>query len=310
GLRSGAEGDTGSGTSFRVRGGAQPHHQPRAPRADRAHRKPGRSRCAQCRRRRTRPRPQCDGARGTAPPAIRSRQSAAALPPGRGAEKDRRPVAQGNRPTHGYQRRHGSPPSHRRPPRARRSSLWRGLVEMSDVSAHTVRLTAAEWHDRRERDDWTKDDQAALAAWLAQSPAHKVAFLRVDAVWKRADRLTALKPSGRIRRFANLAQFWPITIRMVAAAIVVTAVGFAAAPYFKEKSTVQSYSTTIGGRETLALADGSQIDLNTDTAVRVDISRARRTIWLDKGEAFFKVRHDAQRPFEVMVGDRRITDIG
>ena len=181
---------------------------------------------------------------------------------------------------------------------------------MSDASAHTIRLTAAEWHDRRERDDWTKEDQSTLDAWLAQSPAHKIAYLRVDAAWKRADRLTALKPSGGIRRFANLAQFWPITIRMAAAAIVVTAVGFAAAPYFKEKSTVQSYSTTIGGRETLALADGSQIELNTDTAVRVDISRERRTVWLDKGEAFFKVRHDAQRPFEVMVGDRRITDIG
>ena len=67
---------------------------------------------------------------------------------------------------------------------------------MSDASAHTVRLAAAEWHDRRERDDWSKDDQSALDAWLAQSPAHKIAFLRVDAAWKRADRLTALKPSG------------------------------------------------------------------------------------------------------------------
>jgi transmembrane sensor len=181
---------------------------------------------------------------------------------------------------------------------------------MSDVSAHTIRLAAAEWHDRRERDGWTKDDETALETWLAQSPAHRVAFLRVDAAWKRADRLTALKSSGRIRRFANLAQIWPITIRMAAAAIVATAVGFAAAPYFKEKSTVQSYSTTIGGRETLALADGSQIELNTDTAVRVDITDDRRTVWLDKGEAFFQVRHDAERPFVVMVGERRITDIG
>jgi len=176
--------------------------------------------------------------------------------------------------------------------------------------AQSIRLAAAEWHDRRERDDWSKEDEATLQTWLAQSPAHKIAFLRVDAAWKRADRLTALKSAGRIRRFASLTHFWPVVIRMAAAAIVVTAVGFAAAPYFKEKSTVQSYSTTVGGRETLALADGSQIELNTDTAVRVDITPERRLVWLDRGEAFFQVRHDANRPFVVTVGDRRITDIG
>jgi len=179
---------------------------------------------------------------------------------------------------------------------------------MSD--AQTIRLAAADWHDRRERDDWTKDDETTLQAWLAQSPAHKIAFLRVDAAWKRADRLTALKSAGRVRRFASLTQFWPMTVRIAAAAVVVTAVSFAAAPYFEKKPSVQSYSTTIGGRETLALADGTRIELNTDSAVRVDISPARRLVWLDRGEAFFQVRHDAQRPFVVMVGDRRITDIG
>ncbi len=176
--------------------------------------------------------------------------------------------------------------------------------------AQIIRLAAAEWHDRRERDDWSKEDEAALQAWLGESPAHRIAFLRVDAAWKRADRLTALKSGGRMRRFVNLAQFWPAAIRLAAAAVVATAIGFAAVPYFKEKSNVQSYSTTVGGRETLALADGTQIELNTDTAVRVDISPERRLVWLDRGEAFFQVTHDANRPFVVTVGDRRITDIG
>ena len=175
--------------------------------------------------------------------------------------------------------------------------------------ARSIRLAAAEWHDRRERDGWTKEDEAALAAWLAQSPAHRIAFLRIDAAWKRADRLNALRSSGRGGRFAMLAHFWPTAIRMAAAAAVVAVIGFVAAPYF-EKSPVQSYSTTVGGRETLALADGSRIELNTDTSVRVEITGERRTVWLDSGEAFFQVRHDAARPFVVRVGDRRITDIG
>ncbi len=175
------------------------------------------------------------------------------------------------------------------------------------ASAHAIRLAAAEWHDRRERDGWTPEDDAALAAWLAQSPAHRIAFLRVDAAWRRADRFTALSGSRRDRRFPAL--IWPLAIRISAAAAVVAAIGFAAAPYFV-KSPAQSYSTTVGGRETLALADGSRIELNTDTSLRVEMTRGRRTVWLDSGEALFQVRHDAARPFVVVVGDRRITDIG
>ncbi len=181
--------------------------------------------------------------------------------------------------------------------------------EAAPASAQTIRLSAAEWHDRRERDGWTKDDEAALAVWLSQSPAHKVAFLRVDAAWKRADRLNALRDSGRVGRFSALAHFWPIAIKMVAAAALVAATGFAAAPYFM-KSHDQTYSTTVGGRETLALADGSRIELNTDTVMRVAMTRERRSVWLDSGEAYFQVKHDAQRLFVVMVGDRRITDLG
>lgn len=176
-------------------------------------------------------------------------------------------------------------------------------------TAQNIRLAAAEWHDRRERDDWTKADDAALAAWLEQSPAHRVSFLRIDAAWKRADRLNALRGSDRRSRLSALAKLWPMAIRTVAAAIVATAIGFAVAPYF-EKSPAQTYSTTIGGRETLALSDGSHIELNTDTALRVSMTGDRRTVWLDRGEAYFQVRHDTRRPFVVMVGERRITDIG
>ena len=35
-----------------------------------------------------------------------------------------------------------------------------------------------------------------------------------------------------------------------------------------------------------------------------------RVVWLDRGEAFFQIKHDAAHPFVVMVGDRRITDLG
>ena len=40
------------------------------------------------------------------------------------------------------------------------------------------------------------------------------------------------------------------------------------------------------------------------------MSGGKRKVWLDKGEAYFDVHHDAARPFTVMIGHARITDLG
>jgi len=60
----------------------------------------------------------------------------------------------------------------------------------------------------------------------------------------------------------------------------------------------------------LTLDDRTQIELNTDTAIRVLESPAERKIILDRGEAYFQVTHDAARPFVVLAGSGRVTDLG
>jgi transmembrane sensor len=72
----------------------------------------------------------------------------------------------------------------------------------------------------------------------------------------------------------------------------------------------QTYRTAVGERRVVALADGSTIDLNTDSAVRVQLSRARRAITLDRGQALFAVAHDSARPFIVTAGDTAVRAVG
>ncbi len=76
------------------------------------------------------------------------------------------------------------------------------------------------------------------------------------------------------------------------------------------KHPEKTYVTAVGERERLTLADGSQIELNTDSQVRTEIAANQRKIWLDKGEVYFEVKHNEKKPFVVMVGEHRITDIG
>src|SRR6185437_1708670 len=91
------------------------------------------------------------------------------------------------------------------------------------ANAHDVKVLAADWRDRKDREDWSAEDQATLDAWLAQSSAHMIAYLRVDAAWTRADRLSALRgnptPQRPVQAPRN-GRTLPILFRMAAAALV------------------------------------------------------------------------------------------
>ena len=96
------------------------------------------------------------------------------------------------------------------------------------------------------------------------------------------------------------------------AAVLAVGALLAGAVWFGQfrQSNLKTYTTPVGGHLTLTLADGSKIDLNTDTTLSLSTSPNRRFANLVKGEAFFEIKHDAADPFVVSVGEHRITDLG
>ena len=177
------------------------------------------------------------------------------------------------------------------------------------VGTRELKTRAAEWLERRDRTDWSEADQGALDAWLAQSSANLIAYWRVHDAWRRAERLVALRPlepeqAARVSR----ARLTPVLAG--AAALIVFAVLGIGMAFFLGGSHERVYSTKVGGHETVTLADGSRIELNTNSSLRVDIGRDHRTASLEKGEAYFEIAHDTKHPFVVTAGDRRITVLG
>lgn len=173
--------------------------------------------------------------------------------------------------------------------------------------AEEVQIAASDWLERRERGDWNDAVQAEFDAWLAASPAHTIAYLRLEDVWNRAGRLKAL---GRPQRtpFAFIGR-WASSVKIAAAVTVAALAGFAAYNSLQEPKE-RVYATDVGQRESLLLADGSQIELNTDTVLRISRGAGPRTVTLEKGEAFFNIKHDATRVFIVKAGDSRVIDLG
>ena len=72
----------------------------------------------------------------------------------------------------------------------------------------------------------------------------------------------------------------------------------------------KSYVTPVGGFERITLRDGSVLQLNTSSEVRVVLSKSRRDVTLVQGEATFEVAKDRARPFVVTAGTAAVRAVG
>ncbi|APR52113.1 DUF4974 domain-containing protein [Sphingomonas koreensis] len=182
---------------------------------------------------------------------------------------------------------------------------------------------ALDWLVRRNGEGWTEDEQIELNAWLDESMAHKAAFWRADHLWKQADRIGSLgidahsefDPEPRAEPGPQR-RWLPVAI----AASLVAAFGIggiALAPKLYDQSSAVTevahqarFDTPVGGRRVVPLKDGSKIELNTQTVLRTAVSKTKREVWLDSGEAFFEVAHREGEPFVVHAGRQTITVLG
>ncbi|HEY4125993.1 MAG TPA: FecR domain-containing protein [Rhizomicrobium sp.] len=185
------------------------------------------------------------------------------------------------------------------------------MSEKNTSPADVARAEAASrLMDRQLSEEWKESDETNLENWMDTSLAHRIAYWRLEAAWDQTDRLAALRrPMRETDAQTAPSRSWPFFARIAAAVVVVGALG-AGAVFYAAAPAAKTYATEIGGRETITLRDGSQIELNTDSSVRVALSDNERKIWLDKGEAYFQVRHNVKRPFVVIAGGHRIVDIG
>jgi transmembrane sensor len=173
--------------------------------------------------------------------------------------------------------------------------------------ASDIEAAAADWLQRRNFWSWSKSDQAALDAWLSEAMAHQLAYWRLEAAWDRSERLEALRHADA--EPAPRRNVWSAPLKIAAALGIAAMIGITAMHYIMTPHD-RIFTTPIGGREIVSFADGTKVELNTDTVLRARMTTDGRTIWLEKGEAYFQVKHDPKHPFVVFAGDHRITDLG
>ena len=87
-------------------------------------------------------------------------------------------------------------------------------------------------------------------------------------------------------------------------------IALCASAWYLTTLSPSDYVTGTGERRVIHLDDGSTVTMNTQSRLRVWLTRQRRDIELVDGEALFAVAHDARRPFRVHVGRTIVEAVG
>lgn len=162
--------------------------------------------------------------------------------------------------------------------------------------------------------------------WLKRSPEHIRAYLEIAAVYADipapeqmhtpAELIAAAKASPEI----NVVSLRPAGMQprevvgtsrqlakrvMLAASVLICA--FLGAWLYTERNT---YATGIGEQRSITMEDGSIIELNARSKVRVVFDEHKRDVQLLEGQALFRVAKDHARPFVVNAGTTSVRAVG
>jgi transmembrane sensor len=180
-------------------------------------------------------------------------------------------------------------------------------AELPDADAEAIA-----WVVRLTSGDASAAERAAFEQWRAETPLHEAAFSEARKLWSGlgdilptpvvvANVAPVIQPPALARR-----RLQPTSVVAMAASIALL-VGIGT-KYMKDWR--YDHVTALGQREIVALADGSRVQLSSNSAIDIRYGADQRRVRLVRGEAYFDVVHDARRPFVVDAGDDAVHDIG
>jgi transmembrane sensor len=193
---------------------------------------------------------------------------------------------------------------------------------------------ATDWLIKHREGDLSAQDKGQFESWLRASPENVRAYLEMSAIWEDLPALVAegsptaeeliasANSEGNVHHLtaaaeahrslpepeASGAKRRGTPARPLAAAAMLL-ISIAGGAYWYEQSR-NTYTTDIGEQRSILLADGSAVELNSRSRVRIRYTKAQRDIDLIEGQAVFRVAHDIARPFVVHSGVSTVRAVG
>jgi transmembrane sensor len=188
---------------------------------------------------------------------------------------------------------------------------------------------AADWFARLQAGNMERAEREQFVEWLRESHVHVAEMLRVAQIHGALERfqrwvhistgpktdaddvvqlpsaqdahLTERPPPGHARRMGAGLRIFAVaaTVLLIVASIVVM-------PLIRG----QVIETDRGERREVVLADGSLLQVDPETRLRVKYSDSVRRVFLERGRALFHVAKNPFRPFLVQADDTTVLAVG
>jgi transmembrane sensor len=169
--------------------------------------------------------------------------------------------------------------------------------------ADLIDSDAAGWVARLDQEPGCPVVRAELERWLEADRRHRGAFLRAQAAWAAMDRARVLP--------MPVSRSGVPTRRLVIGgglAVGAAAAGVAVAPMLNVRK--QIYETGLREIRRVQFEDSSIAAINSETTLEVSMGPRLRRVRLLRGDAWFQVAKDKDRPFLVETDRMQVRAVG
>jgi len=176
---------------------------------------------------------------------------------------------------------------------------------------------AAYWKMRQQSGAMDEAERAAFRKWLSAAPENAIEFASLErtllAIDDHAQDLLESEFERELQDESERASRRSgRRLQMIAASLAILSIGVVTAIFIRQPAqpNAQIYAVAKGEHQTVALEDGSAVELNSGAGISVSFGKTERTVTLTSGEAFFDVEKDKSRPFLVKTGLAQIAVTG
>ncbi|THK42663.1 FecR family protein [Methylophaga sp. SB9B] len=184
--------------------------------------------------------------------------------------------------------------------------------------SHQALEQAAEWFALLRDGQASNEHKIAWHQWLDAKPENKKAWQYVEKISHSFETLQQTPdPQTTADNLFSANQRLRQRRRVLSGILSIGAIGLVGQLSWNKKWLPESimafsadYHTGVGQQSNITLADGSQIWLNTATAINVDYTTQHRRIQLLHGEIYIETAKDLRRSFVVDTSHGRLTALG
>lgn len=202
-------------------------------------------------------------------------------------------------------------------------------IKNEGSESDVIHEVATDWFLKMRDGDLSEEEFNKWKAWISSDFSHEKIFDEIASFWELSSRLTDVKTpisdelnldtyDGEkpvveyISQSKQLSAQSYVTRALASAAVILLLFG----TYWLSNSDLfmrledETYYTSAGEHRTITLSDGTEITLGAQSEIDVKYSPKTRKINFSKGEAYFDVAKDVDRPFVVQAGPRVVRAVG